>query len=337
MASAYAASAAARSPCRQAASPISAVAAPRPRWSSSGRAARARCRPWSTWRRRRRASGPARRGGSATSAGSRRNSSGSATTMPAGLAAAPLGPPPPTARRPAAGARPRRISPVDIRAPTQPLPSTGRTREHLLGQRSEPAPERRLASLPAQRRDRQLDEVGGPVEVAGRQRVLDGGARSPFCSCQSLARAVQLGRPGRAARRGAGPAARRRRGGGSGTTGGGRRAGPGTGCRRSSASSMARPPSCPVTASHSGPVSRSRTEVCSRKSRTSSGWRCSDLLDEVVDDVAVVAREAVDEAGDVVAPLQRQGGELERGDPALGPPLEGADVVGGRAAGPSRR
>jgi hypothetical protein len=43
---------------------------------------------------------------------------------------------------------------------------------------------------------------------------------------------------------------------------------------RSRASSIALPPSRPVTASHSGPVSRLRIEVCSRKLRTCSGWRC---------------------------------------------------------------
>ena len=47
-----------------------------------------------------------------------------------------------------------------------------------------------------------------------------------------------------------------------------------------------------------------------------------DLLDEVVDDVPVVPGEAGDEAGHVLAPGHRQGGELQRGDPPLGPPLE---------------
>ena len=97
---------------------------------------------------------------------------------------------------------------------------------------------------------------------------------------------------------------------------------------RSSASSIALPPSWPVTASHSGPLSRSRTEVCSRKLRTVLGLALQDLLDQVVDDVAVVAGEAGDEAGDVVAALHRQRRQLERGDPALGAPLQRGDVLG---------
>jgi len=36
-----------------------------------------------------------------------------------------------------------------------------------------------------------------------------------------------------------------------------------------------------------------------------------DLFDQVVDDVAVVPREARDEAGDIVAPLQRERRQLE--------------------------
>ena len=75
----------------------------------------------------------------------------------------------------------------------------------------------------------------------------------------------------------------------------GRRAGRGTGsAARATRASPCRPVR-PVTASHSGPVSRSRMEVSSRKSRTSSGWRSQDLLDEVVDDVPVVAGEPGDE------------------------------------------
>jgi hypothetical protein len=43
---------------------------------------------------------------------------------------------------------------------------------------------------------------------------------------------------------------------------------------RSSASSMALPPPCPVTASHSGPLSRPRMQVCRRGCSTSSLTRC---------------------------------------------------------------
>ena len=121
-------------------------------------------------------------------------------------------------------------------------------------------------------------------------------ARSPFSLVPVARPAVQLGDDARAARRAGAPAARRRRGGGSGTTGGWSSSGTRNRLPRSSASSIALPPPCPVTASHSGPVSRSRMEVCSRKSRTSVGLALQDLLDEVVDDVAVVAGEAGDEA-----------------------------------------
>ena len=82
-----------------------------------------------------------------------------------------------------------------------------------------------------------------------------------------------------------------------------------------------------MTASASGPVNRDRIEVFSRKSRISGGLAAQDLLDEVVDDVAVVAGEGRDERGRVGSALQRQRGELERRDPALGPPLERRDVA----------
>ena len=60
------------------------------------------------------------------------------------------------------------------------------------------------------------------------------------------------------------------------------------------------------------------------------GLTLQDLLDEVVDDVAVVPSESCDEAGDVVAPLHRQGRQLERGDPALGPRLQRVDISCGQ-------
>ena len=59
------------------------------------------------------------------------------------------------------------------------------------------------------------------------------------------------------------------------------------------------------------------------------GLTVQDLLDQVVDDVAVVPREARDEAGDIVAPLHRQRRQLEGGDPAFGAPLQRGDVPRG--------
>ena len=78
----------------------------------------------------------------------------------------------------------------------------------------------------------------------------------------------------RAAHPAGAPAARPRRAGDSDTTGGGRQAGPGTGSLAPAPPAWPCHPSWPVTASHSGPLSRSRTEVCSRKCWTCSGWRC---------------------------------------------------------------
>ena len=63
----------------------------------------------------------------------------------------------------------------------------------------------------------------------------------------------------------------------------------------------------------------------SRKSWTSTG-ALQHLLDEVVDDVPVVTGEAGDEPGHVLAAGHRQGGELQRGDPPLGPALQGVHV-----------
>jgi hypothetical protein len=57
------------------------------------------------------------------------------------------------------------------------------------------------------------------------------------------------------------------------------------------------------------------------------GLPSQDLFDEVVDDVPVVSREPGDEAGDVVSPLHRQRGQLERGDPAFGASLRCRDVA----------
>ena len=93
-------------------------------------------------------------------------------------------------------------------------------------------------------------------------------------------------------------AARQRRGGGSGTSAGCSSRGTTNRFARSRASSIpcrSRRRRRGLTASHSGPVSRSRIAVSSRKRRTSAGCRLEHLLDEVVDDVPVVAGEPGDE------------------------------------------
>ena len=56
------------------------------------------------------------------------------------------------------------------------------------------------------------------------------------------------------------------------------------------------------------------------------GLPMQDLFDQVVDDVAAVPRKVRDEAGDIVAPLDRQRRQLESGDPAFGAPLQRGDV-----------
>ena len=58
------------------------------------------------------------------------------------------------------------------------------------------------------------------------------------------------------------------------------------------------------------------------------GLAGQDLVDEVVDDIPVVAREPGDETGDVVPALHGQGGELQRGRPPFGPGPERGHVVG---------
>ncbi len=117
--------------------------------------------------------------------------------------------------------------------------------------------------------------------------------RRPARASRSL---VDGGRPrARGPRRGGAPGGHRRTGGGSDTTAGGRRAGTRNRLSRSSASRVAPPPLRPVSASQSGPVKRARTDVSSRKARTSGGLAVQDLFREVVDDVAVIAGEPRDE------------------------------------------
>ena len=57
------------------------------------------------------------------------------------------------------------------------------------------------------------------------------------------------------------------------------------------------------------------------------GLAIQDLLDEVVDDEAIVAGETRDEAVDIVPTLHGQGGQLERGDPTLRALLQRRDLA----------
>ena len=58
------------------------------------------------------------------------------------------------------------------------------------------------------------------------------------------------------------------------------------------------------------------------------GLSLQHLLDEVVDDEAIVAGETRDEARDIVSALHREGGQLERGDPPFRPLLQRGDLAG---------
>ena len=66
-----------------------------------------------------------------------------------------------------------------------------------------------------------------------------------------------------------------------------------------------------MRASHNGPVRSSRIEVSSRNSRASLGLAFENLLGQEVQDVAVAAREGLDEAGDVLSVPHGERGQLQ--------------------------
>ena len=84
----------------------------------------------------------------------------------------------------------------------------------------------------------------------------------------------------------------------------------------------------PTTASQSEPDSRSRIDVSSRNVRSSVGLALQHLLGQVVQHEPVASGELLDEAGDVVTSLQRQGRQLKSGRPALGAFAESRDDRG---------
>ena len=188
-------------------------------------------------------------------------------------------------------------------APTNATPSTGRTRTTSSGsartQRASSASRRSRLH----RRHGELHEVGGPAGVAAGQGVADRLRRVAVGLEPGAGPPVQLGHLVRPARRAGARAGRRRTGGGSGTTAAGRRAGRGTGWPARARRACAWPPARPVTASQSGPVSRSRIDVAQQEVPDVGGLAGQHLLGEVVDDVAVVAGEPGDERADVVAAL----------------------------------
>ena len=104
---------------------------------------------------------------------------------------------------------------------------------------------------------------------------------------------------------------------------------------RSSSSRMALASSWPVTAAHSGPVSRLEDRRVEQEVADAGGLAIEDLVGEVVEDEPVVAGELADERRRVVSALHRQRSELQGGDPALGTGFEHVDV--GRRQGQLHR
>ena len=92
--------------------------------------------------------------------------------------------------------------------------------------------------------------------------------------------------------------------------------------------------SAPVVAAGDGVTQRPGEPVENRRLQQESADRVGlvlqHLLDQVVDDVPVVPGEPGDEAADVVAPLEGERSELQRGDPPLRPLLQGRDVGRGQ-------
>ena len=56
------------------------------------------------------------------------------------------------------------------------------------------------------------------------------------------------------------------------------------------------------------------------------GLALQDLFGQEVDNVPVIAGEAVDERGGVLSPLHRERRQLQRGDPSFGAPLQRCDI-----------
>ena len=88
---------------------------------------------------------------------------------------------------------------------------------------------------------------------------------------------------------------------------------------RSNASSRSLPPGRPVTASHSGPFSRSRMAVRSRKSQTAAGWRLQHVLRQIVHDVAVVTGEGPARPVGLIARFAIQTGDAKTSSSSLEP------------------
>ena len=218
--------------------------------------------------------------------------------------------------------------PVDIRAPARLLQRTGRTRSTSSGRLSSQAAQRRLSSVPAQGGHLQLDQGGRAREVAAGHRVPDrlgpvavllvpvAGPPVQLADAlrllveepglqdvgEQVVVAVPLAAVVQRDQEQVVPV--------EGLQHGPTAVLPGEGVAQGA-----------VHPVEDGGLQQERLDVVR--------LALQDLLDEVVDDVAVVAREAGDEGGDVVPSGHRERGELERGDPALGALLQGRHVVRG--------
>ena len=79
-------------------------------------------------------------------------------------------------------------SPVAMRAPTRAMVSTGRSREQLVGEGFEPAPQLRLLARPLHRRRSQFDQLRGALGSSPAMAWTIASAGSPSAAYQSLAR-----------------------------------------------------------------------------------------------------------------------------------------------------
>ncbi len=205
----------------------------------------------------------------------------------------------------------------------------GTSRVDLVGERFHPAAELGLATFLGHGGQHRLHQPGGAVGVAGRQCVLDGGAGVPVLLVPGAGPPVQL-------RRLAGELVEEPR------------------LQHVGEEMVVAVPAALVVERHQEQVvavqgrqhrpavgatrdglgqgaGQAREHRCTQEEVANGfGLAVHDLFDEVVDDMAVVTGEPVDEPRGVLAPLERQGGQLQRGGPPLGPALQRADLGSGQ-------
>ena len=276
----------ARSPAAQAARPRNPAAAPRAKWSS-GPARSSGAPGVPTVPRRRRGPAPPRRGRPRSSRAAPRSSSSRAGRASAGSAASAAR----HRRRPGVVVRSACVgdvepgsTPVEVALgqprQAQRVASRARRAHDVLGQGVQPVAQGPVLPLPAQRRAAPARR--GRRRARRRRRRGRGGSRRSSVPCSACQPA---GGAGAAARTGSGSSAREP---------GAQRVGEQVvvapplplvverddeQVRPLEASSSCCPSVRPVSASHSGPVSSSSTEVSRRKARTSSGWVVEHLLE----------------------------------------------------------